>query len=189
MHVCADRCASPPQFPKTSRLADPVLPFLPARRVSLSGPWLASPCVELLQGAWSCHVEPFSGLRSRVPPAFDWPPTRHKLPPGHCLERLSGSVVPEPLLCQFTAATSWANLHVCRGAAGTIRRQPKKKDAAVQPPVCVCRGPGDSTTAFLPSISCPCSLLKCIFPAPRAALQKTGSLPVPMVAPSRHLDA
>lgn len=27
MHVCADRCASPPQFSKTSRLADPVFHF------------------------------------------------------------------------------------------------------------------------------------------------------------------
>lgn len=67
MHVCADRCASPPIF-QNIKARGPCLPFLPARRVSLSGPWLASPCVELLQGAWSCHVEPFSGLRQEFHP-------------------------------------------------------------------------------------------------------------------------
>lgn len=76
-------------------------------------------------------------------PSSIGPPTRHNLPPGHCLERLSGSVVPEPLLCQFTAATSWP---ICTSAVA-LKPAKKKKDA-VQPSLqSVCRGPGDSTTA------------------------------------------
>lgn len=184
MHVHANRCASPTQFSKTS--GPRTLSFLPARLSKARlRPWLASTTTNHCSGqAWSCHVEPFSDLRSKVPPVFDWPPTKHKLPPGHCLERLSGSVVPEPLLCQFTAATSWP---IC--TSGVALKPAKKKKNAVQPSLqSVCRGQEIPPQPF-PSISCPCSLLKCIFPAPRAALQKTGSLPVPMAAPSRHLDA
>jgi hypothetical protein len=48
------------------------------------------------------------------------------------------------LLCQFTAATSWA---ICTSPWRLDMESPaKKKKDAVQPPAC--RGPGDSTTTF-----------------------------------------
>lgn len=190
MHVCADRCASSPQFSKTSRLADPVFHFCQrgaSHSQGLGSLHHASNCCRVHGAATLSHSQVFD--QEFHPPSIgprQGINCRRAIVWSDCLGQWS------PSRC---SANSPLPRHgpICTSAVALLEQfegsQKKKKDAAVQPPVCVCRGPGDSTTAFLPSISCPCSLLKCIFPAPRAALQKTGSLPVPMVAPSRHLDA